>query len=392
MNPQVSDNQQYDDEGIDLGQVVDFLSENWKKAVAGAMAGAVIGVGGWATLANYKAESVLVNNGAINFMSWRGLQKSLPLLASQLVADKRIPAGEEGMYMRLSDAKWWAKNVVPTYSLTKADTKDLAAISKDLQDSGGTTILNLVVTAQASSKEAAVANVDVATQFIKQGSAYLSIKNLINGFESQILNANANLQKQIVDAEVDLKFMRERAKNLETLRQRFPQNAAVSSQQIVDLKDSNAKYMPISTQLVAINSDINNTVESLQKLRDQLAKTKTLRAFVEKALPIVNKETNGLKLVEALLHLQSEMRQESAPDDVNAQQTLNDLEATLIGVRTFFTKSLDTDLTPQVSRPGVLQPAAGGFVGGALVVLLVALGRKAVAAAKLRLRAKEQGA
>jgi hypothetical protein len=150
-----------EDDGISLAQVVDFLSENWKRALAGAVAGAVIGVGGWSVLATYKAESVLVNgsgvgnNGALSFMSWRGLQKNLPILAAQMVETKQVAPDQLSQYGRLSSAAWWTKNVVPTYSLTKTDTKDLATISKDLQDSGGTNILNLVVTATGSSRESA---------------------------------------------------------------------------------------------------------------------------------------------------------------------------------------------------------------------------------------------
>lgn len=383
QNPSNTDQEDQDD-GITLAQVVDFLSENWKRALAGALAGAVIGVGGWSVQATYKAESVLINNGALSFMSWRGLQKNLPLLAGQMVETKQAAPDQLSQYGKLSSAAWWQKNVVPTYSLTKTDTKDLATISKDLQESGGTNILNLVVTATGSSKEAALANVDITTRFIKQGSAYLSIKNLVNGYESQVLNTDADLQKKILDAEVDLKFMRERAKNLEALRQRFPANAAVGSQQIVDLKDSNAKYMPISTQLVAINTDINNTVEALQKMRDQSAQMTVMRDFVAAALPVVDKETNGLALADALLKIESGLRQQVAADDTNALQMLNGINATLVSLRTGFAKGLDTDLVPQVTKPGPLMPAVGGLFGGAVAILLYVLGRRALAGLKAR--------
>lgn len=391
QNP--ADTYQDEDDGISLAQVVDFLSENWKRALAGAVAGVVIGVGGWSVLATYKAESVLVNgsgvgnnanNGALSFMSWRGLQKNLPILAAQMVEMKQAAPDQLSQYGRLSSAAWWQKNVVPTYSLTKTDTKDLATISKDLQDSGGTNILNLVVTATGSSRESASASAEITTRFIREGSAYLSIKNLVNGYESQVLNTDADLQKKILDAEVDLKFMRERAKNLEALRQRFPANAALGSQQVVDLKDSNAKYMPISTQLVAVNTDINNTVESLQRMRDKLAKSKVLGEFVARANPIMAKEMNGLALADALLKAEAAMRAEIAPENTNGLQAVNDIEAALVEIRTAFTKGLETTLEPQVTKPGPMMPAVGGLFGGAVVVLLYALVRRALAGLKPR--------
>ena len=385
MNQQVSENNAIDDDaGISLAQVIEFVSGEWKRLAAGAGVGLLLGVGGWAVLSGYKAESVLINNGAVNFLSWRGLQKNLPLLASQMLELNQVRAEDESTYRQMASAQWWAKNVVPTYSLSKADTKDLPSISKELQESGGTTILNLVVTAKGGSKEAALDNVTTATQFIKQGSAYLSIKNLVQGWDAQILNTEASLARKITDTEVELRYQRQRAANLESLRQRFPANANVSSQQVVDLKDSSAKYMPISTQLVAINMDINSANESLERMRNDLAKTKVMAEFVKQAKPVVDKSADGLAVVDQLLDIVKSIRGSVETSDINANQQLNSLEADLIGVRTNFQRSLDTDLIPQVSRPGVLQPAAGGLVGGVILMLLYALGRRAVAAYKAK--------
>lgn len=388
MNQQVSDNNQNDDGGIDLAQVVDFASENWKKAVAGAVAGALIGAGGWAVLGNYQAESVLVNNGALNFIGWRGLQKNLPLLAFQMLERKQVRPEDEATFKQMTDAKWWSKNVVPTYSLTKGDTKDLASISKDLQESGGTNILNLVVTAKGGSKESAVTHVTTATQFIKQGSAYLSIKNLVQGWDYQILNTEAALAKKITDTEVDLRYLKQRASNLESMRARFPSNVSASTQQLVDLKDSSAKFMPISTQLVAVNNDINSANESLERMQNELLQTKVMAEFVKQAKPIVEQSADGLQVVDQLLAVSQALRATMPASDVNAQQQLNSIDADLVGVRTNFQRSLDADLIPQVTRPGAMQPVVGGFAGGGLLALLAVLGRKGLAATRARAQAK----
>lgn len=386
MNQQVSEQPLNEgDDGINIGQVIDFVSAEWKRLAAGAVVGVALGAGGWAVISGYKAEQILVNNvriggeGAISFLSWRGLQQNLPLLAAQLVEQKKVRADDESQYRAMSSAQWWAKNVKPTYSLTKGDTKDFAALSKDLQD-GATTILNLVVTANGGSKEAAIAHVTTATQFIKQGSAYLSVKNLIAGWESQTLNTEATLQKKITDTEVDLKFMRQRAANLESMRQKFPQNVTVSTQQVVDLKDSSAKYMPISTQLVAVSTDINNANESLERMRNELAQTKVMSEFVKQAKPVVDASADGLAVIEKLLVISQGLRADADNADVNAAQILNNIDADLVGVRTSFQRSLEADLLPQVSRAGVMQPAAGGLVGGFVIALLYGLGRRAYAA------------
>lgn len=389
MNQQLSDNNQNPNEGVDLGQVVDFLSEHWKKAAVGAVAGAVIGVAGWSVLASYKAETVLVNSvvsnsnsnsnseqRAINFISWRVLQKNLPILASQ----------KESGWSALESASWWQKNVVPTYSLSKADTKDLASISKELQDSEGQTILSLTVNANGSTKEKALSRLDELTRFIREGSVYLLLKGQVIGYEAKLLNSDADLQKRITDTEVELKFLRDRARNLESLRQRFPQNVAVASQQIVDLKDSNAKFMPISTQLVAVNTDINNAEESLKRMHEQQAQMKVLNEFVTQARSLLDKESNGLRLADGLLQIETEMRKAAKPEDIVTQQILNDIRAQVVQVQARFTKGLESGSAPYVSRPGPVLPAVGGLLGGAFAGLLYAMTRMVLAKLKSRVR------
>lgn len=364
---------------ISLIDIIDFLRNEWKGICISAILGAILGAIGWGVLATYKAESVLINNGALTFMSWRGLQKNLPVLASQLLETNRVNDEEKNQYRQLASSSWWQKNVVPTYSLTKADTKDLATISKDLQESGGTNILNLVVTATGNSKVSAEQNVETVTRFIKHGSAYLSIKNLINGYESQVLSTESELRKKILDAEIELRFMRDRAKNLEALRTRFPANAAVGNQQIVDLKDSNAKFMPISTQLVAINSDINNTTEVLQRMQDQLNQIKTLEVFVSNSLKILEVQSDGLALADKMLEVEAKMRTELAVDDTNGLQILNTIHASLVAIRTGFSKNLDTSLTPLIIKSSPNVPIFGGFLLGSLIAVAFTLARKGYA-------------
>lgn len=366
-----------DSEEIDLSQVLFFFVQNWKRLLLGSVIGLVVGVGTWQIFAPYKAQVVLSNN-AFSFISWRSLQKSLPVLAAQLVQSQRSAPDQLN---RLSSPSWWAKNVLPTYSVTKADTKDFAAINKDLQDQVGA-ILNFTVSAEGSSKELAIANVEFIVDFIRQGSTLLQIKSLINSYDLQVLNAETDLQKKILDTNVELKFMHERAKNLEELRQRFPENSAVSSQQVVDLKDSNAKFMPISTQLVAINMDISNTTEALERMHNDQAKTRYLREFVKKAIPMLGEQTNGLLLADQLLKIESDLSATIKPGDTNALQSAISIRASLIHLRTSFSKGLESNLSPQVSRSSPLLPAAGGLLAGGMLMLIFILIRKKLAEIK----------
>jgi hypothetical protein len=242
-----------------------------------------------------------------------------------------------------------------------------------------------VVKTRGGSEAAAAANAKVATDFIMQGGAYLSVREAVNRYESQVLTVDSDLQKKITDREVELRFMRERAKQLEDLRTRFPGNVVVGSQQVVDLKDSNAKYMPISTQIVAVQSDINAAQEDLARMRDKLAQSALLRAFVTKAQEETGKLHNGFALIDQLLKIVDGLRSAASRDDENAQLVLNTLQADLVKARTFYTKGLEIRLAPSVTPPALALPLVGGLLLGGFAMLVFLLLRIALKA----LRAKQ---
>lgn len=133
-----------EDNEISLAEIVDFLRVSWKKLAIASIIGAVLGFSGWFFLGSYSAEYVLLNNNnnnnsyALDLVTWKTVQKSLPNLASQIEDEGKAPQGQERLFETLSDEQWWQKNVIPSYAISKADTKDLAAISKDL-DAASTT-------------------------------------------------------------------------------------------------------------------------------------------------------------------------------------------------------------------------------------------------------------
>jgi hypothetical protein len=359
-----------DDDGIDLLSIFDFLLQHWKQLAMGAGGGLVVAVLGWFALVNYQAQVVLVNQGAISFVGWKSYTQSLPLLAGQLVQSKQVKPDEVNQIQRMVQNQWWTQNVKPTLMLSKSDTKDLASVSKAMTESGSDNIVNFVVSATASSKDRAEQDVAIATRFMQQGVAYLTLQNMVSSYESQVLNTESELRKRITEVRIELKFLQERAKNLESLQRRFPGNSAVGSQQVVDLADSNAKFMPISTQLVAVQSDINANEEQLTRMQDQLARIKVTSDFVTPALPLVAKEFNGLALVDQLLKIEADLRKTAPADDSNAQQALNTIQAQLISTKTFFSKGLESRLAPSVRKTfGVIPAAAIGLFLGLLLAL-----------------------
>lgn len=380
-NTQESAGELVNDAEISLLDIVNFLTDSWKKLTIAAVVGAALGLSGWFFLAGYTAEYVLLNNNnnnsnsyALDLVSWKVLQKSLPNLAAQIKEEQKAPEGQAQVYKTLADEKFWQKNVKPSFALSKADIKELAAVGKDL-DQASTTILSYTLDMAGSSKSVAIENVKAAANFMRTGSAYLQLRNLINGYESEVISSQAELQKQITSTEIEMSFQLQRAKNLEELYKRFPGNTSVN-QSIVDTKDSGAKYLSISSQIIAINNDINQSKEILQRYRDRQDQVVVIKAFIDKANPLVGQTFDGLALGRQLLEVEQLVRTELVKDSIKKQEPLDRLRANLYAVQARFTRGLESTTAPTSGgKKGMIKSTVGGLAAAFFLMLTVLLGQ-----------------
>ena len=307
-------------------------------------------------------------------MSWKTIQKSLPNLAAQVESEGRAPEGQRDLYKTLANEQWWQKNVAPSYAISKADTKELAGISKDL-DAASTTILSLTLTGSGPTKERALENVRVAAKFLRTGGAYLQIRNILNSYEGETISSTADIQKKITTTEIEMGYQLQRAKALEDLHRRFPGNTN-AGQQVVDPKESGAKFLPISTQIIAINSDINQSKENLQRLRDRLTQIALVKTFLDDAIPLAEKTFDGLLLDDELLKIEAQMRMKLAKDDVKRQEILDQLHAQLLQVQARFTKGLEANTAPTSKKSGMIKATVGGLAVAFFLMLIALLGQR----------------
>ena len=372
-------NQQFDannspQEGeISLLDIVNFVSKSWKKLATAALAGAVIGLSYWFFFGSYKAELVLMNNGGMDLVGWRSLQKTLPNLADQILDESKAPEGQEALYRTLNNPDWWLKNAVATYGMSKAESKDLASTAG--LESAGSSIVSLTLTVSASTKQRAIENVQGVKSFLLQGASYLAIRSLINAQESQLISADADISKKINSTQVELSYQQERLKSLETLAKRFPSEQKTISQ-VVDPKDSGAKYLPLSTQIIAINTDINGSKEALERFKDAQAQTAVLKTWVQQAVPLVGNSFDGLKITKQLLEQEAALRASIDPADIKSLIFLDSLRSTLLSIDVRYTKGFEMNTAPIASKNGMIKWTVGGLAAAFFLMLMVLLGQK----------------
>lgn len=378
------------DHEISFLDIVNFLTDSWKKLAIAALVGAALGLAGWFVLGSYSAEYVLLNNTNTNtntntygldLLSWKVIQKSLPNLAAQIVEDGKVPEGQAGLYRTMSDDQWWQKNAIPSYALSKSDTKDLAGISKEF-DGASTTILSVAVNASGSSKEGAIDAVRAAAQFLRSGGAYLQIRSMLNAYEGEVISAAGEIQRKITGTQIEMGYQRQRAKSLEELYKRYPSNSSVG-QQVVDPKESGAKYLSITTQIIAANNDVNQSKETLLRLEDRLAQLSSTKLFLDEALPKIETTFDGLVLDKELLAIETKLRDKIGKDDPKQQEIFDQIRSQLLMIQARFTKGLEANTAPTSSgKKGMIKSALGGLAGGIFLVLLLLLGQRMWSSAK----------
>jgi len=114
---------------ISLIEIVNFVQESWKKLAIAAIVGAVLGLSAWFFLGSYQAEYVLLNNNnnnnnnnsyALDLVSWKTIQKSLPNLAAQIEDEDKAPENHAQLYRALAAnlILWVTTEVAATISFS----------------------------------------------------------------------------------------------------------------------------------------------------------------------------------------------------------------------------------------------------------------------------------
>ena len=360
-----------DAQEISLNDIIDFFVSKWKVLLVGALGGLIIASGGALWLGKYEAEATLINKSGIDYLAWKSLKRNLPMLAARISE----AASKEGDFLRaLSSEKWWEKNVVPTFALNKDDLKALVGMSKEQQDAESKKIKDFVVTASGASKEEALKNLSVAASFLRSGGAYLALNDVITGYRIELLNSESDIARKIAALEVELTYLNSRMVDLELLRAKFPGSAASFITQPMDPNDTSAKYLPIVTQLVAVHKDISTLRENLSRLnkrKDQLA---IMGSFLSQAVPVIDKNFDGLAAVAELMQIESGMRKGLQSSDWSKVSMLNDIKYDLVSIQTRFTLGLEQPTYISERKSPYLKPAAIGLAGGFFLALLFSFG------------------
>lgn len=364
-NTQEASSQPTEDE-ISLFDILNFLMDNWKFYVAGSLLGLLIALGFVSVKGQYDAELVLINQeSGLNFMTWRMVQKNLLTLANEQAASSDQSTS---LQKAMITGEWWKKAVVPTYSLTKAETKELVGISKEVQDLESTRIQSFVVRVSGKTLSDAKQDIGFVVNFIRTGAIFADASAIVLNLQNKVVRSISRIELDVTRALREMSVMTERRDRIYALRKEFPNENVVS--QVVDVNEGVAKFLPIATQLVAVLTDINLLDEKLLRLQQEKSQLELASEFVTRANVVLKSGFQNQSLIADLLNLEGEIRKNIPSNDLSKMIVLDEIKNSLVIIQASYTLGLQQFSPPAVVAPKYVKPAGIGLSAGAFFGLL----------------------
>ena len=312
-------------------------------------------------------------NQGIGFTEWRSLSETLPIIAGQIFEDRKA-AGEDIEDERfLSSPEWWSKHAVPTYGLSKTDTKNLAAMEDDLKGQS-TRIVNVKISAEGPTKPLALKRAETTVDYLRRTSLFLRLKTLLNAYKTEAKLQKVGLEKDLIDRDIELRFLEERIQSLEALMM-SQTNKNDGGKIIVDVRNGDAKFLPLDTQLNALKLEVDSLKESRKRVEEAFVRNDLLDRFVVAAKPTLdeNKAADGLTLLKKLQVIYDGLSVEIPQSDWVRRSAVERIHGDLVAIESRFSNQMP-ELSRSVQRKIPFLPAImGGAFGGLLIALLTTL-------------------
>jgi hypothetical protein len=194
---------------------------------------------------------------------------------------------------------------------------------------------------------------------------------LLRGYELKVIAADSILNKNIGSTQVELGYVERRIHKLTTLKNQYPA-AATATLQVVDAKDSGAKYLPITTQIVAAITDANLLHESLARYQDEENQLTVYAQFVIKAKPLIENGRKDDNLLGSLFEVTNQIDQDT--QGAIKKIAVEDIRIALYSIQTNKAFGLRQAGTVGIQPPPYLKNTAIGLLVGLFLGLIYALG------------------
>jgi hypothetical protein len=194
----------------------------------------------------------------------------------------------------------------------------------------------------------------------------------LSGDEIALNQNSAQMDERTVNLLIENKNLRRHAAKLEDLRKQFPQSVNIGVQAI-EHKNRDVKYLPLATQIVAVNAELAESDERLLMLQSEQEELVLLSQFFNRANELTKNDVDGLVLIKKLLALQEEIKQSIANPSLYQRRMLGQIKLDLLTIDTRYGVSLAAYQQRAPFRSGMWKFGFGGLGLGVILSVLLLL-------------------
>ena len=357
--------------------------------LAAAMAGAGIGaVLGYGPLLRYKTEGVLsMEMGTAEYKRFAELANDSTTV-TQFIGASPPPdikgANIDGLVRNVTRGEWHK----PVPKVSKADAKELPDILLQLEQEREKTpqrdrpqererrtpvwvYLGLRLTHSAADPVEAASVAAWLGAYFKDVATREAVREQVSRWSAENRQFSDRALERKLAYEFDIQQAQTRAKALKTIVASYPDTARRDSQQVVDVRKDNEKFMSPLAQLVGAESEIIEIRERVQKLDREIEQQTFVKALVADAESAVGKARSGgesvLNLSAVITEFSKKVRTEAEREKLlSLAADLSQISARFLSQAQFVARP---SVPTQPERPKPLMVIALGGLFAALLAL-----------------------
>ena len=278
--------------------------------VGAAVLGLCVGAGlGYGPLLRYKSEGVLsMELGTTEYRRYSEVAKDRSVIRQFLTAfpSPRFKREEvENMISEISRGDWHK----PVAKITKTDAKDLPdflilqeqerekALDKERK---ATVYLGLRLTFIGPDPQEAAATTSWLGSYIKDVATREAVREQMQKWTTETRQFSDRASERKLKFAFDIEQAQTRAAALKKIVALHPNMARRDSQQVVDVRKDNEKFMSPLAQLVGAESEIIDIKEKLQKLNREIDQQNFAKLMIPDVEAAIGQATSGTDSVARL--------------------------------------------------------------------------------------------
>ncbi len=280
------------------------------------------------TLPEFKKYSTPFGDGD-RFVAW--LQGHGEFTASEFdTIARRVLRGE--------NPTSWAS---PRFALTKSDVRDLTEIPKDPGALLGVDIATDSADANTAIRMAKAVAIYVRDVLIEGRAGDLTLIRL-GDLEQQL----GELRVGIASASNDLGALQHKRDNLEKLRPRFPDSGRLDARQVVSLDNNGERFLPLSVQLLGVESEIVSSREKLERNRNRLEKAEFMRDYFVRARGLIGPVRTAPEIIDGLVRTRADVLQNRDAASNGIREGLAEIDADITDMQLLVNQAIKLDTEP----------------------------------------------